>query len=255
MKKAIDKGWVKVNGTVAQTATVLKGGEKIELRVPQQNRPTIELNAEILYEDDFIAVVNKPAGIEVSGNKKRTLENALPSLLSSSSQKDALRFPQAAHRLDYATTGAILVAKTRKASVKLNKLFEAGKIEKRYVAVTIGEMKCDGLIESPIDGKHSSTEYSVVDTVVSERFDCLNLVDVKLNTGRRNQIRIHFSELGNPILGDKKYGKEGLVLSGKGLYLHARSLVFKHPFTDEQLVVETSLPKKYRKLFPTAKFA
>lgn len=251
MKKAIDKGWVTVNGATAETATPLSGGECIVLEIKEvTNRPKLELSLEILFEDDFLAVINKPAGIEVSGIRKRTIENALKFNLTPSSQKDALQHAEAIHRLDYPTSGVLVVGKTREAVVRMNRMFSEGQMDKRYLAVTIGQMYEGGILDSEIDGKPSKTEFKLLRSEDSERFEKLNLVDIKLYTGRRHQIRKHFSELGNPILGDKDYGFEDLILKGKGLYLHAKSISFKHPFTDEQLTVEAPTRKKFLKLFP-----
>lgn len=250
MKKAIDKGWVSVDDKVAKTSTVLSGGETIVLEIQESNRPQIELELEVLFEDEFLAVINKPAGIEVSGNRKRTVENALLFNLKPSNESDALEFPQAIHRLDHPTTGVLVIGKTRNAVSRLNKLFSEGKTDKRYLTVTIGNTPANGRIEFDLDGKKSRTDFEVRQSVKSERFGQLNLVDIKLHTGRRHQIRKHFAQLGNPILGDKEYGIVGLILKGKGLYLHAQSISFKHPFTDEQLTVEAPTPKKFSKLFP-----
>jgi 23S rRNA pseudouridine1911/1915/1917 synthase len=251
MKKAIDKGWVTVNGAVATTATLLSGGEMIVIQIPlDTKRPQLELPLEVLYEDDFLAVVNKPAGIEVSGNRKRTVENAFPFNLKTSTQEDALPFPEAIHRLDHPTTGVLLIGKTRNAVSRLNELFANGKVNKRYKAVTVGQMPSEGTLDLAIDDKNALTEYRIIESVDSERFTKLNLVDVVLHTGRRHQIRKHFAHIGNPILGDQLYGLDGLILKGKGLYLHACSLSFKHPFTDEQLTVDAPIPKKFNKLFP-----
>jgi 23S rRNA pseudouridine1911/1915/1917 synthase len=203
-----------------------------------------------LFEDEYLAVINKPAGIEVSGNKKWTLENALSFNLEPSSESDTLKFPKPVHRLDYPTSGALLIGKTATAVIALNKLFEERKVQKVYHAVTIGKMEKFGTIETPIDGRPSKSTFTVLQTLDSERFTHLNLVKLKPHTGRRHQLRKHLSEMGNPILGDRDYGKNGLILSGKGLYLHASSLQFLHPITQEELFIEAALPKKFRKLFP-----
>lgn len=251
MKKAIDKGWVRVNGKPASTGDFISGGETIELTVSEEKkRPEIDLNLEIIFEDDFLAIINKPAGIEVSGNRKWTVENALKRNLKPSSQPDALTYPEAIHRLDYPTTGALLIGKTRKAVSELNRMFAEKEIRKTYLAVTIGEMDAEGVVDSPIDGKESVSRFKVLNSVFSERFGKLNLLELNLETGRRHQLRKHLSSIGIPILGDKDYGIEGKVLKGKGLYLHSKSLHFSHPFIDEQLAVNSPIPKKFLKLFP-----
>lgn len=250
MKKAIDRGWVLVNGSIAQTGTWLHGGEQLQLTVPSDlTRPIIELKFEVLYEDEWLAIVNKPAGIVVSGNRKRTLENALPNLLSRSKEQDALEYPEAAHRLDEPTTGVLVIGKTRTAVRKLNGLFASKNIEKTYMAVTIGTMPESGSMDNAIDGKRAFTEYRVFSSVRSERFGELNLVELKPSTGRNHQLRIHCAEIGNPILGDKQHGKDGLILKGKGLYLHAIRIQFEHPFTNGNVDISAPIPKKFDKLF------
>jgi 23S rRNA pseudouridine1911/1915/1917 synthase len=251
MKKATDKGLVRLNGKLAHTGDFISGGETIELlENPHQTRTEIELKLEVLLEDEHLAVINKPSGIEVSGNKKWTLENALSFNLEPSSESDALKHPKPIHRLDYPTSGALLVGKTATAVIALNKLFEDRKVQKVYHAVAIGKMERFGTIETPIDGKSSKSIFTVLQTLDSDRFTHLNLVKLEPHTGRRHQLRKHLSEIGNPILGDRDYGIEGLILSGKGLYLHASSLQFLHPITQEELFIEAALPKKFGKLFP-----
>lgn len=251
MKKAIDRGWVKINGERASTADHVSGGDTIELTIlDEKPRPEIDLKLDVIYEDDFLAVINKPAGIEVSGNRRWTVENALRKNLSPSSEVDALTYPEAIHRLDYPTTGALLIGKTRKAVSELNRMFAENEIKKTYWAVTIGEMKTEGEIDLPIDEKPSLSKFNVLNSIHSERFGKLNLVELHPKTGRRHQLRKHLASNGNPILGDRDYGLEGLILKGKGLYLHSKSLSFSHPFLNEQLAVEASVPKKILKLFP-----
>ena len=114
-------------------------------------------------------------------------------------------------------------------------------------------MKDSGEIISEIDGKESHSIYKVIETVNSPRFNKLNLVELNPLTGRRHQLRKHLSSIGNPILGDKDYGTEGLLLNGKGLYLHAFSLRFIHPFTNEQVYFESELPERFKKIFDISK--
>ena len=132
----------------------------------------------------------------------------------------------------------------------LNKMFEERKVKKTYHAITIGNMDESGTIETPVDDKPSKSTFTVLKSVVSERFAFLSLVKLEPHTGRKHQLRKHLSEMGNPILGDRDYGAEGLILSGKGLYLHASSLLFQHPVSKQELFIEAALPKKFRKLFP-----
>ena len=251
MKKAIDKGMVRLNGRIASTADLLSGGELIELFFDEtaRKRPSIELRLEVLFEDDFLAVINKPPGIEVSGNRKWTVENALSQNLKPSGLADTLLYPEPIHRLDYPTSGALLIGKTSSAVIELNRQFADREVEKTYMAITIGKMNGSGEVDAEIDGKPSESTFKVLQTVVSERFGWLNLVELNPKTGRRHQLRKHMALLGNPILGDREYGTEGLILNGKGLYLHAVSLSFAHPFTQEKLTIRSSLPKKFVKIF------
>ncbi|MFT5053535.1 MAG: 23S rRNA pseudouridine1911/1915/1917 synthase [Granulosicoccus sp.] len=251
-KKAIKKGLIKVNGEQGFTGSYISGGEQIDIFQDdsEQVNPEIDLQLEVLFEDDHLAVVNKPAGIEVSGNKKWTLQNALSGNLKSSGQVDWLPYLEPIHRLDYPTSGALLIGKTASATTALNRMFESREIKKTYVAVTIGEMPKSGEVESEIDDKPSRSLYQVLNSLESERFGFLNLVELNPETGRRHQLRKHMLELGNPILGDWAYFKEGLILKGKGLYLHAASLEFEHPNTGELIKIQAPLPGKFQKLFP-----
>lgn len=202
----------------------------------------------VLFEDDHLAVIHKPAGILVSGNSFKTIANALTQNLQPSTLPDAT-IPQPVHRLDYATTGVLLVGKTGSSIRALNKLFEDKKVVKTYYAVTIGEMKGQGTISSEIDGKKSQSNYTLFKSVASKRFGKLNLVALKPQTGRRHQLRKHLSSIHNPILGDAPYGIENLILRGKGLYLHAYSLRFIHPFTTKQVFIKDELPQNFKKIF------
>jgi len=254
MKKVIEKGLVKVNGTVAYTSTYINGGEVIELFESEEisNKPIIDLDLEILFEDDYLAIVNKPAGIVVSGNKSYTLENAFPLALKISEQPDALPRPLPAHRLDYPTSGALLVGKTANTITALNKLFENKKISKTYQAICQGKLPTglatEGEIITTIKGKKAQTKYKIIQSVPSPKFGELHHIELYPSTGRRHQLRIHLSELGLPILGDQQYGKEGKVLLGKGLFLNASDLSFVHPFTNEKIKVATILPTKFTRV-------
>ena len=134
--------------------------------------------------------------------------------------------------------------------IALNALFAANQVRKEYLAVTIGEMSEKGVVINPIEGKSSKSEFEVMSSIASDRFGQLNLVKLIPHTGRRHQLRKHMAEIGNPILGDKEYGKSGLILTGKGLYLHSKMLEFTHPVSNETVRVESLAPAKFLKLFP-----
>lgn len=252
LKKAIKKNYVKVNDAVATTATYINGGERISLAIPEKVGPTRKLvfPLKVLFEDDHIAAIHKPAGILVSGNTFKTIDNALDQNIQRSTLPDATT-PQPIHRLDFPTTGILLVGKTSSSIRALNKMFEDKKVEKTYFAITIGEINPQGVITSSIDDKPSQSNFTRIDAVPSKRFGQLNLVELKPQTGRRHQLRIHLSSINHPILGDQKYGIEHLILKGKGLYLHAYSLEFEHPFTKQKLSLTDEIPKKFEKIFPS----
>lgn len=253
IKKAIKNGLVSVNSERGYTGDWIMGGEVIELyRDPNLKKPDIDLSLEVLYEDDHLAIIFKPAGIVVSGNKKFTIENALDFNLKKSDQPDALPYPEPIHRLDYPTTGALLIGKTTSVVTALNKLFEARTISKIYLAVVPGTIDDFGIITADIDGKPSKTEYKKIAAIPSVKYEFLNLLELVPFTGRRHQLRKHLAGIGNPIFGDTLYNKEGEFMKGKGLYLHAFSLEFDHPVIEEKIFIRAPLPKKFTKLFPPA---
>jgi len=255
IKKAIKKGLVIINGDIGYTGDYINGGETIDLYKQdiENKKPSINIDIEVLYEDEYLAIVNKPAGIVVSGNKKYTLENGLPNLLETSSIIDALARPEPVHRLDYPTSGALLIGKTSKALIALNSMFEAKTINKEYLAITIGMLQEEGIIESRIDSKPCKTIFKILQKKESNKYGFLNLVKLIPKTGRRHQLRIHMANMGSPIFGDLKYGEEGLNGKGNGLFLHAHSLKFKHPITDKEVFISASIPKKFKRLFPDLK--
>ncbi|MCL7763139.1 RluA family pseudouridine synthase [Polaribacter sp. Z014] len=250
IKKAIKKELVFIDGSLATTSKYISGGEKIEL-FESKNSSTferLELDIEVLFEDDHLAIIYKPAGILVSGNKFVTIANGLTQNLKKSTLADAVK-PQPIHRLDYPTSGLLLIGKTSTAITVLGKLFKDKEIQKTYFAITIGKMNASGIIDLSIDEKKSQTEYEVLESVLSERFGFLNLVKLQPKTGRKHQLRKHLLAIENPILGDKEYFIENKILNGKGLYLHAANLEFIHPFTKESILITKELPKKFIKIF------
>lgn len=211
-------------------------------------RKNFVFKLDVLFEDDYLAAIHKPAGLLVNGNSFKTIANALTQNITRSTLSDVTK-PQPVHRLDFPTTGILLIGKTSSSIRALNTLFKNRAIKKTYYAVTIGVMQPEDIITTTVDGKTSKSKYKVLQTVDSVRFKKLNLVQLEPFTGRRHQLRKHLSGIGNPILGDKDYGFENLILNGKGLYLHAYSLQFTHPFTNENLYLKDELPKRFKKLF------
>jgi 23S rRNA pseudouridine1911/1915/1917 synthase len=253
----LKKDYITVNEKTATSATMIIGGESICLTIPEEakvQKPFL-FPLKVMFEDEHLAVIHKPAGVLVSGNSFKTIANALNQNIQTSPLVDSVK-PQPVHRLDFATTGALLIGKTSSCIRALTKMFEKKQIQKSYYAITIGEMKeeegeGEGEISSPIDGKTSLSHFQVIETIPSPRFGQLNLLKLNPQTGRRHQLRIHLSRIGNPILGDKDYGIENLILNGKGLYLHAYSLSFVHPFTLEKAEITSEFPERFRKIFPS----
>ena len=255
LKKAIKKGLIFIDGQCASTATYITGGESIILydHPDLDNKKIAKINLDICYEDDYLAIINKPAGILVSGNKLKTITNALPYNLKKSADKDALAHPQPVHRLDFPTSGLLLIAKTNHAVIELNRMFEKRQIKKVYHAIAVGNMKKHGKVDTLINDKEAFTEYQVLSTIESDKFQKLNLIRLFPTTGRRHQLRIHFSSIGNPILGDSIYGNDLSRESKNSLYLQASSLEFRHPETKKMLTIEAKLPAKFIKIFRSIK--
>ena len=251
IKKAIKRKLILIDDKLATTSKYISGGEKIVLLENDESESftRLKLDLEVLYEDDYLAIIYKPSGILVSGNKFVTIANALTQNLKKSNQIDAIK-PQPVHRLDYPTSGLLLIGKTSIAIQKLSELFQKKEIQKTYFAITINEMKKEGFIDCPIDNKVSYSSFKVLDSVKSERFQFLNLVKLSPKTGRKHQLRKHLLSLKNPILGDKEYYLTDKILNGKGLYLHAAQLEFKHPFNSKEINIYKELPKKFKSIFP-----
>ncbi len=248
IKKAIKRGAIHVDGAPAESGRWVKPGQKIELVEEDKNLPKpFSLPLEIVYEDDFLAVVNKPAGLVVSGNQFRTLQNALPTNLRTSSEKDALQQMRPVHRLDSLTSGLVLIAKTALACQELGRQFELKTVKKRYQTIVMGNIASEGNIQTPIDGKEAHTDFYRLYQVPSLRNEYLSLLDVFPQTGRTHQIRIHLSSIGHPILGDKLYGPPENTLKGKGMFLCATELNFLHPIHQDFIKVQIEVPEKYGK--------
>lgn len=247
--KAIKRGELRIDGDPAGTGDWIKPGQLLELVDLQQRNPKpYRLPLEVVLEDEFLAVVNKPAGIEVSGNKFKTVENALGETLTASALPDALPWPRPVHRLDYSTSGLLIAAKTAAAQVSLGQQFEERKIHKRYCAVVTGRPPASGQIDEPISGLPAQSRYSTIESVPSLRNGQVSLVHLFPVTGRTHQLRIHMADIGHPIMGDHKYGPQDHVLKGKGLFLAAVELRFIHPATGKEVTITIDPPPKFAAL-------
>jgi len=247
IKKAIKRGEFFINGVKAETGTWVKPGQIIELAEPASNViPVYQTSLEVIFEDDYIAVINKPAGIVVSGNRFKTVENALPYNLVESSAEGALTRPGPVHRLDSPTSGLLLIAKTIQARINLGEQFETRKIRKRYRAVLRGRIEKSGRIVSDIDGRSSETDYIPVKNARSIKNDWVTLADLVPGTGRTHQLRKHMADEGFPIIGDKKYGIPDQLFRGKGLFLAAVELYFAHPNDGTPVNIKIDEPEKFK---------
>ncbi|MCH2083006.1 MAG: RluA family pseudouridine synthase [Saprospiraceae bacterium] len=246
LKKAIKMGAILVDQKKGTTGTWVKAGQILELiKLDQAPKRIFELRFPIVFQDEYLAVIQKPAAYPVSGNQFRTISNALPFNLQLSNQKDALQGFTAVHRLDAATTGLLLIAKTRTALIQLNKTFEQRLVKKKYQAVVIGLTPNEGTIEHPIEHKPSKSTYKKLDHKRSLKSGHLSRLELEPITGRTHQLRIHLQKEGFPILGDPLYSPPALLFKGKGLFLCATYLAFQHPLTEEPLEFEITPPPKF----------
>ncbi len=278
VQEGIRNGWVRVNGVLEKASYRVQPEDQIVIIIPKAPPPQAvgeEIPLDIVYEDDTLIVVDKPAGMVVHpsfGNWTGTMVNALlhhTQTLSAANKDDVLR-PGIVHRLDKDTSGLLVVAKNDLAHHHLSKQFAAKSVDRIYRAVIWGSpQKDEGSINQPLGrdpsdrkkmavvkegtGKPAITHYHVL-----QRFDHLALVDVTLETGRTHQIRVHFSWQGHPVLGDPVYGGDSVrfgpntgsrktmfqnIFSSLGRQcLHARLLGFEHPATREWMVFESPIP-------------
>ncbi|MGQ1946209.1 RluA family pseudouridine synthase [Geofilum sp. OHC36d9] len=250
VRKALAREEILVDGAIGTTGRWVQAGWVIQWRRKLvAPRRIFKADVKVLFEDDFMAVVLKPAGIVVSGNRFRTLENALPGVLNKSLEKDALLLPLAVHRLDSDTAGLVIVAKTATSHLLLSQQMANGSVSKIYHALVAGTPENEGVFDASIDGKPAVTLYRLLKTYGSLITGSMSLVEIKLLTGRTHQIRKHFSEAGFPVLGDKLYSPSGLLLKHRGLFLFASEIAFNHPVTRVKTAVKSTLPNKFFK-FP-----
>jgi 23S rRNA pseudouridine1911/1915/1917 synthase len=277
VQKGIDEGRVCVNGSPVKASRRVKAGEAVAIRIPEaapcEAMPE-EIALTVLYEDASLLVIDKPAGLVVHpapGHAGGTLVNALLHHCRDLSGIGGVLRPGIVHRLDKETSGLLVVAKSDAAHRGLAGQFKRHEVRKTYLALVYGDPKTDGgRIEAavgrhPTDRKRMSTASRHGRPAISlwhvrERFGAAALLEVDIETGRTHQIRVHLTELGHPVLGDKVYGGAGrfrtvgdpfLRARIKGLErqaLHAWRLGFAHPLTGEWLQFTAPLPADMRAL-------
>ncbi len=245
MKKVIKRGELLVDGEIGISGNWVVNGQHIVL-VDKELKPPKPLNIklEVVFEDEHIAIINKPAGIEVSGNKYKTIQNALVNNIKPSLEPDALKWARPVHRLDMPTSGLLLVAKTASSIMKLGQQFENRIVQKKYRAIVAGRLPDSGEISTPVNGQESLTKYVCISRCHSLKTDWLSLVELTPHTGRTHQLRIHMADLGFQIVGDRQYGT-GPLLKGKGLFLSSVELSFIHPYHDKTMSIVINQPIKF----------
>ena len=267
LQKWIEDGNVRVNGQPVKPKYKLAVGDQvvIEPEAPQKVDLTPEkIPLDIVYEDDDVIVVNKPQGMVVHpapGHPNHTLVNALLYHSPLSTINGEFR-PGIVHRIDKDTSGLLMVAKNDLAHRSLAAQLKAKTNQPEYVALVHGVIKQDaGTINAPIgrskkdrkkqavvsDGRHAVTHFKVL-----HRFRHYTLVSCRLETGRTHQIRVHMKSIGHPLAGDPLYGPRK-TLPGRGQYLHARLLGFKHPRTGKELVFTAPLPEYFQQMLDKLK--
>jgi 23S rRNA pseudouridine1911/1915/1917 synthase len=269
IQQLIEHGNVQLNGKVCISKKInLKAGDRITLEIPEAQ--PLELQAEdipldILYEDDQLLILNKPAGLVVHpapGHPDGTLVNALLAHCPNLPGIGGVQRPGIVHRLDKDTTGAIAIAKTELAHHHLQAQLKAKTAQREYLGVVYGAPQVEsGIIDLPI-GRHPQDRKkmavvpiekggrsAITHWRVQERLGNYTLVHFQLETGRTHQIRVHSAKIGHPIVGDPVYGSgRSIGVNLPGQALHAWRLKLQHPISEELIEVTASPPAEFTKL-------
>ncbi len=268
----LDDGHILVNDNRASRRQAVAGGEKVSVIVPETKDSewlAEDILLDLVYEDDQILVINKPAGLVVhpgAGNLSGTLLNGL---LNHSPELAGLPRAGIVHRLDKNTTGLLIVAKTEAARLNLVNQFKAGTVNRQYLAIVVGRLISGGTIDQAIGrsrqdrrkmtvghGKPAVSHYRIV-----SRYRYHTLVRVSLETGRTHQIRVHFKYAGFPILGDPQYGLQRTIIPNgasqelilvltklRRQFLHAECLSVLHPTSGELVQWHRFVPADMKQL-------
>ncbi|VHH10275.1 ribosomal large subunit pseudouridine synthase D [Streptococcus pyogenes] len=259
----IKQGLVLVNGQQKKAKYTVQAGDVICFELPKEE--VLESQAQnipldIIYEDDTLAIINKPQGMVVhpsAGHPSGTMVNALMYHIKDLSSINGVVRPGIVHRIDKDTSGLLMVAKTDAAHQALAEELKAKKSLRKYLAIVHGNLPNDrGMIEAPIGrsekdrkkqavtakGKEAVTRFTVL-----ERFGDYSLVELQLETGRTHQIRVHMAYIGHPVAGDPLYGPRK-TLSGHGQFLHAKTLGLTHPMTGKEMIFTVEAPEIFQKV-------
>lgn len=249
VKKAIAAERLLLNKRLGRFNDFVRKGDKVELQFQKpQKTKSVKVDLPVVFEDDSLIIVNKPGGIAVNGNRNKTVENAVVKFAAKSTAIDALPRPVAVHRIDVPTKGLVILAKSKTALINMSKAFQNQIVKKAYFAVVHGKIKTQGRIQEPIDGKPSITDFELLKSSRSRVYKNLSLVRLIPHTGRTHQLRIHLNNKGHLIVGDKQYARHQHTILGKGLYLCAAELEFKHPVTDKMMHFKLDVPSRFIKL-------
>jgi len=268
LQALIDDGHVRVDGAVRKAAHRLAGGEHVDVQVPpppEQELAPETVDLAVVYEDEHVLVVDKPAGMVVhpgAGHATGTLAAAALSHAPSMSSVGGARRPGIVHRLDKDTSGLLVLAKSQVAYDALTAQLAGRTVSRRYLAVVHGRVgPAHGVIDKPVGrhpyhrtrmavvssgkGKRAVTHYRIL-----ERFSHFTYVEVTLDTGRTHQIRVHFASLGHPVAGDDVYGdrKRALPVPLGGYALHAVALAFVHPASQKRVEFGSNIPPRIERL-------
>lgn len=265
MQRLLDEGRAVKGTKVIKSNYKVKAGDTITVTLPEPQPLDVQpenIPLDIIYEDDDVAVVNKPRGMVVhpaAGNYTGTLVNALLYHCKNLSGINGVIRPGIVHRLDKDTSGIMICAKNDAAHLSLSEQIQSKTAQRTYLAVVRGNMKNDsGIIETQIardkndrkkmavvaeGGRDAVTEYEVL-----ERFGKYTIVRCRLRTGRTHQIRVHMEYLGYPLVGDPKYSPMKTPFSINGQALHSQTLAFTHPRTGEHMEFEAPLPEDMHKI-------
>jgi 23S rRNA pseudouridine1911/1915/1917 synthase len=261
----IKDGHVTVNGKPAKPNYKLSMSDRIVVTIPEPIDVDLapeDIPLDVIYEDSDVIVVNKPRGLVVHpapGHYSGTLVNALLHHCRDLSGINGVLRPGIVHRIDKDTSGLIMAAKNDKAHASLADQLKAHTVNRKYTALVHGNIQHEnGTIDAPI-GRDShdrkmytvtekNSKHAVTHFLVLERFGDLTLVELKLETGRTHQIRVHMKFIGHPLVGDPMYGKSKGTMNMEGQALHAAVLGFNHPRSDEKLLFEAPLPDDFEDL-------